>query len=82
MQHRDEALLDIELEAFAVDGALEQSWGDGSVVAQRGEEGRDLLMTMQNFDEEPRAARRPAVPERRCRYHATPATNRSQRSIN
>ena len=64
MQHRNEALLDIEFEAFAVGGAVEQTWGNESAVAQRGEEGRDLPITMQNLAEEPRAARSPTAQRR------------------
>ena len=64
LQRRDEDLLDVELEALAVDRPVDQPRCVDAVVAQGGQEGHGLPVAVRHLGLDPLAARRPA-PERR-----------------
>ena len=61
LEGRDEELLDVGEEAFAVDGTVVKTGRFDPVAAQGGEEGRGLPVAVRNLVDEPLAARRPAV---------------------
>ena len=61
LKRRDEELFDIGVEAFAVDGPIEQAGRFDAVVAQRGEESCGLPAAMRNLVDEALSLRRPAA---------------------
>src|SRR4051794_4108891 len=60
VQRRQQHLLDIEPEPFAVDRPIDQPWRIDTIDPQRGEEGHRLPAPMWHFGLQPLAARRPA----------------------
>ena len=61
LEGRDEELLDIGAEAFAVDRAVEQAGRVDAVVAQGGEERRGLPLALRDLVDEALSLRRPAA---------------------
>ncbi len=64
LERRDEGVLDVALEAGAVDRAVEQPRGVDAIMAQRGQERHGLPSAPRHLGLEPVAPRRPS-PERR-----------------
>jgi len=60
----DKNLLDIGSKTLAVDRTVKQPWGFDPVVAQRGQEGRRLPVTVRNLGLEPHAEWRPSSQRR------------------
>ena len=63
-QGRNQNLLDVEKEGFAVDRPVDQPGRRNTIVAQSGEKGHGLPAAMRHFGPDPLALRRPA-PQRR-----------------
>ena len=63
-QGRNQDLLDVEKEGFAVDRPVDQPGRRNAIVAQSGEKGHGLPAAVRHFGLDPLATRRPA-PQRR-----------------
>jgi hypothetical protein len=59
-QGRNQNLLDVELEGLAIDRPIDEPGSSDAIVAQGGQEGHGLPMTMWHLGFDPLAARRPA----------------------
>ena len=66
-QRREQRLLDIGLERFAVDRLVEHDWGGDPVVPQGCDEGQRAPAAVRHFGQQPLAARASAVSPRHVR---------------
>ena len=79
-QRRHEELFDTGAEAFAVDGPIEEAGRVAAVVAQGGQESRDLTVSLRDFADDS-AQPRSRVRGHKCQLSNTSSSRQFERAI-